>query len=139
MKQIRRCVSILLVCMCLLTSTAFASEKASDQIASYSVYVAPVGDGRIGMDFSITAPDFMEEIGAKSITVYEITPSGYQLRAEYTKDDSGMIRTDSWFHLNTIYFDGVAGKTYYITVSVFATDYNGGSDSRSKSFTVTAT
>ena len=139
MKQIRRCVSILLACMCLLTSTAFASEKASDQIASYSIYVAPAGDGQIGMEFSITAPDFMEEIGAKNITIYEITPSGYKLRAEYTKDDPGMIEIDSWFQANTLYFNGVAGKTYYVTVTVFATDYNGGSDSRTKSFTVTAT
>ena len=139
MKQIRRCVSILLACMCLLTSTAFASENASDQIVAYSIYVEPAGDGQIGMEFSISAPYFMEEIGAESITIYEITPTGQKLRAEYTKDDPGMIATDAWVHLNTFYFDGVAGKTYYVTVTVFATDYDGGSDSRSKSFTVTAT
>lgn len=139
MKQIRRCVSILLACMCLLASTAFASENASDQIVAYSIYVEPVGNGQIGMEFSISAPYFMEEIGAESITIYEITPTGQKLRAEYTKDDPGMIATDAWVHLNTFYFDGVAGKTYYVTVTVFATDYDGGSDSRTKSFTVTAT
>lgn len=139
MKQIKRCVSILLACMCLLTSTAFASEKASDQIATYSMYVAPMGNGQLGMDFSITAPGFMEEIGAENIFVYEIDGTDMILRAHYTKDDPGMIETDSWFQANTIYFDGVAGKTYYVTITVFATDYNGGSDSRSKSFTVTAT
>lgn len=139
MKQIRRCVSILLACMCLLTSTVFASENASDQIASYFMYVAPMGNGQLGMDFSITAPYYMEEIGAESITVYEITSSGQKLRAEFTKDDDGMIETDSWFQANTLYFDGVAGKTYYVTITVFATDYDGGSDSRTKSFTVTAT
>ena len=139
MKQIRRCVSILLACMCLLTSTAFASENASDQIVAYSIYVEPAGDGQIGMEFSISARGFMEEIGAESITIYEITPTGRKLKADYTKDDPGMIATDAWVHLNTFYFDGVAGKTYYVTVTVFATDYDGGSDSRTKSFTVTAT
>ena len=139
MRQIKRCVSIFLACMCLLTSTAFATIKASEQISSYSIYAAPAGDGQIGVEFSITAPYFMEEIGAESITIYEITPTGQKLRAEYTKDDSGMIATDAWVHLNTFYFDGVAGKTYYVTVTVFATDYDGGSDSRTKSFTVTAT
>ena len=139
MKQIRRCVSILLACMCLLTSTAFASEMASDQITMYSIYVAPAGDGQIGIEFTITAPRIMEEIGAKKITIYEITPSGYKFRDEYIKDDAGMIATDSWVQANTLYFDGVAGKTYYVTVTVFATDYDGGSDSRSRSFTVTAT
>lgn len=139
MKQVKRCVSILLACMCLLTSTALAATNASDQIVAYSIYVAPIGNGQIGMDFSISAQDFMEEIGAENIFVYEVDGTNMILRAHYTKDDPGMIRTDSWFHLNTIKFDGVAGKTYYITVSVFATDYNGGSDSRSRSFTVTAT
>ena len=103
------------------------------------MYVAPMGNGQLGMDFSITAPYYMEEIGAESITVYEITSSGRKLRAEFTKDDDGMIETDSWFQANTLYFDGVAGKTYYVTITVFATDYDGGSDSRSRSFTVTAT
>lgn len=139
MRQMKQCVSILLVCMCLLTSTAFATEKASEQISSYSIYAAAMGNGQIGMDFSITAPYYMEEIGAERIMVYELTSSGQKLRAEYTKDDSGMIETDSWFQANTIYFDGVVGKTYYITITVFATDYDGGSDSRTKSFTVTAT
>lgn len=139
MKQIRRCVSVLLACMCLLTSTAFASENASDQIVAYSMYVEPVGNGQIGIEFSISARDFMEEIGAESITIYEITPSGYKLKEEYIEDDPGMIATNAWVHLNSFFFDGVAGKTYYVTITVFATDYDGGSDSRSRSFTVTAT
>lgn len=139
MKQVRRCVSILLVCVFLLTSTAFASTKASEQISSYRIYVAPAGDGQIGMEFSITAPNFMEEIGAQNIFIYEVSGTNMILRAHYTKDDPGMIRTDSWVQANTLYFNGVAGKTYYVTVTVFATDYDGGSDSRSKSFTVTAT
>lgn len=139
MKQIKRSVSIFLACMCLLTSSAFAATYASDQISSYFIYVAPMGDGQLGIDFSITAPYYMEEIGAERIMVYEITPSGQKLKAEYTKDDSGMIATDAWVKANTLYFDGIAGKTYYVTVTVFATDYNGGSDSRTKSFTVTAT
>ena len=54
MRQIKRCVSIFLACMCLLTSTAFATIKASEQISSYSIYAAPAGDGQIGVEFSIT-------------------------------------------------------------------------------------
>lgn len=139
MKQVRRCVSILLACMFLLTSTAFAATNASDQIVSYSIYVAPVGNGRIGMEFTITSQGLMEEIGAENIYVYEVSGTNMIFKAHYAKDDPGMIEKDSWFQVNTLYFDGVAGKTYYVTVTVFATDYNGGSDSRTKSFTVTAT
>lgn len=139
MKQIRRCVSILLVCMFLLTSTAFASTKASDQIASYAMYVNPIGNGQIAIDFTITGLFNMKEIGAKEIYVFEKSGTSLIQKAHYTKGDPDMSTTDMFYKVGTVVFNGVAGKTYYITVSVFATDYNGGSDSRSRSFTVTAT
>lgn len=139
MKQIKRCVSILLACMCLLTSSALAATNASDQIVSYSIYATPIGNGQITIDFTIMAPFNVEEIGAGEIYVFERSGTALIPAAHYTKDDPGMIRTDTFCQANSIIFDGVAGKTYYITVSVFATDYNGGSDSRSRSFTVTAT
>lgn len=139
MKQVRRCVSILLACMFLLTSTAFASEKASDQIASYAIYATPIGNGQISIDFTIRSIFNMAEIGAEEIYVFEKSGTSLIQKAHYTKDDPDMSTTDMFYKVGTVVFDGVAGKTYYITVSVFATDYNGGSDSRSKSFTVTAT
>ena len=139
MKQIKRCVSILLACMCLLTSTAFAATNASDQIVSYSMNAAPIGNGQITIDFTIMARFNMEEVGAQEIYVFEHSGTSFIPKAHYTKDDPGMIRTDTFCQANSIIFDGVAGKTYYVTITVFATDYNGGSDSRTKSFTVTAT
>lgn len=139
MKQVKRCVSILLVCMFLLTSTVFASEKASDQIGSYAMYVTPIGNGQISIDFTITAPFNMAEIGAEDIYVFEKSGAALIQKAHYTKDDPDMSTTDMFYKVGTVVFDGVAGKTYYVTVTVFATDYNGGSDSRTKTYTVTAT
>lgn len=139
MKQVRRCVSILLACMFLLTSTAFASEKASDQIASYAVYVTPIGNGQISIDFTIRSIFNMAEIGAKEIYVFEKSGAALIQKAHYTKDDPDMSTTDMFYKVGTVVFDGVKGKDYYVTVTVFATDYNGGSDSRTKTYTVTAT
>ena len=37
MKRIMRCIPILLVCALLMATTSFATTKASEQIASYSI------------------------------------------------------------------------------------------------------
>lgn len=138
MKQVRRCVSILLVCVLMLTTSAFATAKASEQISSYSIKAIPVGSGQIAIEFTITAPGIMKEIGAENIYVYEVTSHGLEQKAHYDKEDPEMILTDTWRQAEDIIFYGEAGKDYYISVTVYAKDYNNQSDSRSKSFYVTA-
>ena len=49
-----------------------------------------------------------------------------------------MVNTNSPKYGNTVYFQGVSGEQYQIIVTIFAEDENGDSDSRSKTFTVTA-
>ena len=139
MKLVKRFIPLLLACACLLSTTAFASTKASSQIASYYINAAAIGNGQIGIDFSITAVGIVKEVGAQEIYVYEITPYGLDEQAHYDTEDGGMIQTDMWFQSSYVIFDGVPGKTYYITVTVYAKDYNNQSDSREKAFTVTAT
>lgn len=139
MKLIKRFIPLLLLCACLLSTTAFASTKASDQIVSYFIAATPVGSGQIAIDFSITAPFNMKEIGAQEIYVYEVVGSRLEEKAHYTTEDVDMISLNTWVHAKYKTFNGVAGKTYYITVTVYAKDYNNQSDSREKSFTVTAT
>lgn len=138
MKQVRRCISILLVCVFMLTTSAFAAVNASDQIVMYSIYAIPIGDGQISIEFTITAPGIMKEIGAEDIYVYEVTSHGLEQKVHYDKEDPEMILTDTWRQAEDIIFYGEAGKEYYITVTIYAKDYNNQSDSRSKSFYVTA-
>lgn len=139
MKLVKRYLLLMLVCVCLISNTAFASTNASAQIASYYMNAAAIGNGQIGIDFSITATGYMKEVGAREIYVYEIIPGGLSEKAHYDTSDEGMIETDLWFQSSYVIFDGVPGKSYYITVTIYAKDYNNQSDSRSQSFTVTAT
>ena len=139
MKLVKRFIPLLLACACLLSTTSFASDKASDQIVSYYINAGAIGQGKINIDFSITCPGIMKEVGAQEIYIYEITPYGLDERVHYDTEDVDMISTDTWVHANYKTYYGSVGKTYYITVSVYAKDYNNKSDSRSQSFTVTAT
>lgn len=138
MKRIMRCIPILLVCALLMATTSFATTKASEQIASYSIYAAPMGNGKIGIDFSITATGIMKEVGAESIFIYKLGTHGYELVESYSKDDPGMTETNTWEYGNSILFQGVSGGDYQITVSVFAEDMNGDSDSRSMRYNIIA-
>ena len=136
MKMIKRCIPLLLVCALLVTTTSFASTKASEQISSYSIYAGDAGNGKIGIEYSITATNIMKEVGAQSIFIYKMGSFGYELVEHYTKDDAGMISTNTWFHSNTIYFQGQTGQDYHVVVTVYAKDADNASDSRSKSFDI---
>ena len=88
--------------------------------------------------FTVTAPRFMEELGAESICVYERATLGWDLVEIMDKDDSGMTAHDAMRHGTTVYFNGESGKEYRIVVTIFAEDKDGESDSRSKTFSITA-
>ena len=137
MKLVKRMVPLLLACALIMATPAFA--RASDQISSYYIGATPMGNGKIIIEFSITAPFYMQEIGAQSVTVFEVTGTNIVPKATYTTEDDHMISTDTWVHDDYVTFYGEAGKEYYITVTIYAKDYDGGSDSRFKDFTVTAT
>ena len=139
MKLVKRIVPLLLACALLMATPAFASEKASDQISSYLIDVAPMGNGRIVIEFSITTPGIMKEVGAYSVVIVELSESGIIPKKTFTTEDDHMISTDTWVHDDHVTFYGEPGKEYYISVTIYAEDYDGGSDSRSKNFTVTAT
>lgn len=139
MKLVKRFVPVLLVCAFLAATPTTASARASAQISSYYIDAGPIGSGKIAIDFSITCPGIMKEVGAQDIYIYEITPNGLVERVHYDTEDVDMISTDTWVHAKYKTYYGSVGKTYYITVTIYATDYNNQSDSRSQSFTVTAT
>ena len=90
------------------------------------------------MDFSITGCGIMKKIGAQQIVIYDLDYSSIIPIKTFSEDDAGMSLEDDYTHVNTIHYQGIAGHTYRVIVTVFAEDYEGESDSRSKDFTFTA-
>lgn len=137
MKRIKRCLPILLVCALLMATTSFATVKASEQLARYNIYAASMGNGKIGIDVSVTATGIMKEVGVQNIFIYKLGTYGYELVESYDKDDPGMIATNTWEYVDTIYYQGETGEDYQVVVSIYAKDTNNNSDSRSRSFNIT--
>lgn len=138
MKRIKRTLVLTFISILCLTAFAQAATQASAQIARYTINAGAYSTGEILVDFSITGCGIMKKIGAQQIVIYDLDYSSVIPVKTFTEDDAGMSVEDFYTHVNTIHYQGIAGHTYRVIVTVFAEDYAGESDSRSKAFTFTA-
>jgi hypothetical protein len=111
--------------------------RASEQLTSYSMNAKATGNGKIAISFSVDGTGKMTRIGAKKIIVYQQIGGTWALANSLNQDDAGMISTNSYYHGNTIYYNGISGEKYRIEITIFAEDASG-SDSRTQTFYVTA-
>lgn len=129
----KRIVVLLTTIVFMLLMSVSAMARASDQISSYDIDVAPFSD-EIEVYFSVFGAGPMNKIGCESIYVYEVgdlTPV-----ESFDEYDTGMSRRNGASHTNSIYFDSEKGVEYKVVVTIFAED-DDGRDSRSKTFYVT--
>lgn len=138
MKKIRRAFLLAVISVFCLTAAAQAATHASAQIASYAMNAGSISTGEIFIDFVITGAGTMKKIGAEQIDIYDLNSSSIFPVKTFSEDDVGMSADDTYTYGNTIYYQGKSGHDYQVIVTVFAEDYNGDSDSRSKIFTFTA-
>ncbi len=138
MKKVKIFMSFLLVCALFVATSISALARASSQIDAYYMDVTSTENGEIAIMFSVTGNGMMDRLGAKSIRIFERGTYGWELTDTMDEDDPNMVKTDSPKYGNTIYYQGKPGEQYQIIVTIFAEDENGDSDSRSKTFTVTA-
>ena len=138
MKKLRRTLTLTLISLFCLTAVAQAATQASAQIAKYAINAGAYSTGEILVDFSITGCGMMKKIGAEKIEIYDLDYSSVIPVKTFREDDAGMSTEDNYTCGGTItYHDGIVGHTYRVIVTVFAEDYEGESDSRSKTFTFT--
>ena len=138
MKKAKVFSCFVLVCALFMIMLPFASARASSQIDIYTMDVTATGNGKIAIMFSVTGTGFMDQIGAKSIDVYERESTGWETAVSYDADDFGMTASNVTKYGNTKYFYGEPGEEYKIEVTIFAEDKYGDSDSHSKTFYITA-
>ena len=137
MKKLKRTLALTLFFLFCLTAAAQAATQASAQIAKYAMNAGAYSTGEILVDFSITGCGIMKKIGAEKIEIYDLEYSSTDPVKTFREDDAGMSLEDDYTHVNTIHYWGIVGHRYKVIVTVFAEDYEGESDSRSKTFTFT--
>lgn len=111
----------------MVSTTAFAAaptDTANPQSNSYiwttTVGIVPLGNGKIEVDFAVTATGKMPDVGAthvqifnesgKCLKIYRYTDLGY----EYMIGHNRVSQTAS------VTYQGVSGQRYYAIVSFYA-------------------
>jgi hypothetical protein len=117
----RKLISIVLVVLLLSTyTTAFA--KASDQLASYSITVTPMGSGTVRVTATVNAthPN-MTCIGFPTVMLFELQSGAWV----DVKSQTGVYRYSGGSNSCQFDYQGTAGKHYYAAASFYGEDAQG--------------
>ena len=126
-------LAVTLIIVMGVPSVVFA-ERASNYIISYMGAPASPGGKTVQVGFSITAKDYMDDIGATDIYLYEKLPSSStwsQVKYyHYTQSgNSNMMSTNKSIYSSYVSYTGISGRQYYAKIYFWA-GKNGGGDSR---------
>ena len=125
-------VAIILIVSCVFPINAMAVEpRASDYLSGYSAYVYNAAWGKIQVWVSVDGTNYMDEIGALEIQLYESKDNEtwtWVKTFDYT-DYSDMLVYDDFSHTGHVQYSGTIGRYYKAYVCVWA-GKNGAGDTR---------
>lgn len=122
------CLAIALtLAFTLLVPMACAAETASDYFAGTDAVAYAEANGKIYIEGECIGTGTMDEIGIKSITIYEKQSDGYYDSVyTYTRyNTSGMIAYNDYSHFKSVTYQGTVGKKYYAEIAFYAEDSDG--------------
>ena len=131
MKRFTRCICILLVCVMMFTTTAFAAEtvepRASDFFAASSVYFWNTSGRNYQIWFDVTAVGTMTELGVSEIKVQRSTDerNWTTVRTYYKENYSQMVEANTGHHDDCVPFTATAGYAYRAIVMLYARNSSG--------------
>ena len=144
MKQFSRrfysLIAVLILTATLLVPMACAAARASDYFAYTDAVAYAEAGGKILIEADTCATDIMDEVGVKSITIYEKQSDGYYDDVKtYTRyNTSGMISTNNYEHFKSLTYQGTIGNKYYARIAFYAKNSDGNETLYSDTNVVTA-
>ena len=132
MKRFTQCTCILLVCVMMFTTTAFAAEaaepRASDYFVGSSVYFWHTSGNNYEIWFDVTGKGTMAELGTSKIQVQRSTDeeNWTTVRTYYKEDYPQMIDTNTSRHGNCVSYTATTGYSYRAVVTLYAKNSSGG-------------
>ena len=132
MKKFTQCICILLVCVMMFTTTAFAAEvaepRASDYFVGSSVYFWHTSGNNYEIWFDVTGKGTMAELGTSKIQVQRSTDESNwtTVRTYYKEDYSQMTDDNTVGYANCVPFTATTGYCYRAIVTLYAKNSSGG-------------
>ena len=104
------------------TTVESIEPRASYYLDSYQAYIYPAGNGEIQVWFNVTGDDYMDEIGALSIHIYESSDnSTWTYKTTYRHSAyPDMLGTNKIYHSGHVTYQGTVGKYYKAYVCIWA-------------------
>lgn len=98
------------------------TPRASYYLDSYNAYIYPAAFGKIQVYFSVTGVNYMDEIGALSIQLYESTDgeNWTWVKTYRHSTTSGMLDYDDIYHSGHVEYSGTIGRYYKAYVCIWA-------------------
>lgn len=127
--------SLLVPVGALASSGSIEQLRASEYLSNYGAYIYAAGGGKVQVWFDVQGTDFMDELGALSIEIYECSFNSSNLsdwtwKKTFTHDStSGMLSYNDNFHGSSVDYYGTAGKWYMAYLCVWG-GKNGDGDTR---------
>lgn len=129
----KRLLSLLLVSVLSVTLITGASANsiqphASDYLAKYTIAIGPGSNtGEVVLAYSVVGTGRSTTVGVKKVEVYR--SNGSYVTTIVGTTANGFLRSSTTYHGGTYTYKGVSGTSYYMVVTVYASNSNG-SDSR---------
>ena len=125
-------VAIILIATCVFSITVTAAQpRASDYLAAYSAYIYPAGWGKVQVWFEVEGTNYMDEIGALEIRLYESkdNETWTWVKTFEHQNDAGMLDYNDYYYAGHVEYNGTIGRYYKAYVCVWAGE-NGAGDTR---------
>lgn len=128
----KRIISIILVvvCTCIMLqpfSTVYATNnapepRASNYIDSFNTYIYPAALGKIQVWFTVTGDDYMDDIGALTVRIYESTDQEtWTWVKTYTNGTTPtLLGHDVFYYSSHVDYQGTIGRYYKAYVTIWA-------------------
>ena len=122
-----RLIALLLVVTLTLPVSAGATAvetvqpRASYYLDSYNAYIYPAGGGLVQVWFTVIGVDYLDELGALTIQLYESQDNINWYRAiSFTNDYTpSMLGYNDFFYGSHVDYQGVAGRYYKAYVCIW--------------------
>lgn len=126
-------VTVFVFAMSILVGTALAAEQSSLYLSRYRAWLTPESGGVIDVTIEVQAVDYMDDVGALYVEIWESQDGGANWDCVTTYYNSMypelLVQNDVLYYDTPISYEGTAGYKYYAQVCVYAGDSTG-SDSR---------
>ena len=142
MKKLLSRITVFVFAMIILVGNVFAAEQSSLYLSAYRAWLTPEAGGVIDVTIQVQAVDYMDDVGALYVEIWESPDGGdtWDCATIYRNSmyPELLVQDDYLYYDTPISYEGTPGYKYYAIVEVYAGDSTGWDSKEYQTYTVTA-